>query len=160
MTGLTADDKLVTFDPRTPNTLKTNVIVTGLKATSETLVGIDMRPQDGMLWGLSTAGNLYTLDATATYSVDFNPAANRLRVISANGQNLRIAVADVPATTTAALVPAGTTVVDGSINRTDASASSVVAAAYTNSFAETTATALQVGGATGPALLDIAISIK
>ena len=159
VTGLTTDNKLVTFDPRTPNTLKTNAAISGLKTTSETVVGMDVRPQDGLLWALSSVGNLYTLDpstgaatfkvaimatldATATYSVDFNPAANRLRVISSKGQNLRIAVADVPATATTALVPAGTTVVDGTINRADASASSVIAAAYTNSFAGTTATAL------------------
>lgn len=157
--GLASANQLVVFDPREPNTITRSVAITGLNAAGETIVGIDVRPQDGMLWGLSRAGNLYTLntttgaatfkvaitqtlDPTASYSVDFNPAANRLRVIGSNGQNLRIAVADVPATMSTALVLAGTTLVDGTINRADNTPSSVVAAAYTNSFVGTTSTAL------------------
>jgi len=162
--ALGSSNRLVAFSPRTPNTLTSNTAVTGLGA-GETLVGIDVRPRDGLLWGLTNTGRLYTLDAAtgaATFraaliadpadatdaytglvgtvtSVDFNPAADRLRVITSSGQNLRIVVET--ATTNGVTVTAGHTTTDGPINRVSAPAS-VVAAAYTNSFAGTTATAL------------------
>lgn len=152
--GLTADARLLTFDPRTPNTLSANVAITGLGA-GETVLGIDHRPSDGLLYALGTSGRIYTVnvatgvatsrstltaDATdtslpytglsgTTFSVDFNPLADRLRVVSDTGQSLRINV-DTGATTT-----------DGNINRLSGAAS-VVAAAYANNFAGTAATTL------------------
>ena len=73
-------------------------------AGDQSLVGVDYRVQDGKLYGVGNAGGIYTLggDASATkvgqltvalsgtsFGVDFNPAANRLRVVSNTGQNLR-----------------------------------------------------------------------
>jgi len=164
VTALTSNNRLVGFEPRSPNSLTSNVAVTGL-GTGETLVGIDVRPRDNMLYGLTNNARLYTIDpatgaatfraalaadptdATAPYgglsgtvtAVDFNPAADRLRVITSSGQNLRIAVETV--TSGGTTVTAGHTITDGEINRASAPAS-VVAAAYTNSFAGTTATSL------------------
>ena len=152
--GLTDDARIVTFKTTTPNTLDANVAVTGL-AAGERLLGFDIRPKDGLLYGISSTGRIVTidpatgaatvkatlaadaLDVTAPYTaiagtafgVDFNPVADRLRVIGNAGQSLRINV-DTGATTT-----------DGAVNRGGA-APSVTAAAYTNSFAGTTATML------------------
>ncbi|MDX8124754.1 DUF4394 domain-containing protein [Janthinobacterium sp. GMG2] len=152
--GLTDDTRIVTFKTATPNTLDANVAVTGL-AAGERLLGFDIRPKDGLLYGISSTGRIVTidpatgaatvkatlaadaLDVTAPYTaiagtafgVDFNPVADRLRVIGNAGQSLRINV-DTGATTT-----------DGTVNRAGA-APSVTAAAYTNSFAGTTATML------------------
>ena len=152
--GLTDDKRIVTFKTATPNTLDANVAVTGL-AAGERLLGIDIRPKDGLLYGISSAGRIVTIepatgavtvkatlaadaaDATAPYTaiagtafgVDFNPVADRLRVIGNTGQSLRINV-DTGATTT-----------DGAINGAGA-APVVTAAAYTNSFAGTSATML------------------
>ena len=152
--GLTDDNRIVTFKTATPNTLDANVAVMGL-AAGERLLGFDIRPKDGLLYGISSAGRIVTidpatgvasvkatltadaLDTTAPYAaiagtafgVDFNPVADRLRVIGNTGQSLRINV-DTGATTT-----------DGVVNRTGA-APIVTAAAYTNSFAGTTATML------------------
>jgi hypothetical protein len=73
------------------------------------LVGIDFRVQNNTMYGVGNLGNIYTIqvppqvpDVTLTkvsklelslygtfFGVDFNPAADRLRVISDNGQNLR-----------------------------------------------------------------------
>ncbi|WP_420223479.1 DUF4394 domain-containing protein [Pigmentiphaga litoralis] len=156
MVGLTSDSRLVSFKPATPGTLTSNVAITGL-AAGETVVGIDQRPADGKVYGLSSTGRLFTVvpttgvatvvatlaadttDTTApyttfpaagtTFSVDFNPVADRLRVITSTGASLRINVAT------------GATITDGNINRAGA-APVVAAAAYTNSFAGTTATAL------------------
>ncbi|MDN2700444.1 DUF4394 domain-containing protein [Janthinobacterium sp. SUN100] len=152
--GLTDDARIVTFKTATPNTLDANVAVTGL-AAGERLLGFDIRPKDGLLYGISSAGRIVTIDpatgaatvkatlaadaadVTAPYTaiagtafgVDFNPVADRLRVIGNTGQSLRINV-DTGATTT-----------DGAVNRAGA-APVVTAAAYTNSFAGTTATML------------------
>ncbi|WP_442768812.1 DUF4394 domain-containing protein, partial [Acinetobacter bohemicus] len=62
-------------------------------------------------------------------SVNFNPAADRLRVITNTGQNLRINV------------DTGATITDGVINPT-ANKPVIVAAAYTNAFAGTATTKL------------------
>ncbi len=152
--GLTDDARIVTFKTATPNTLDTNVAVSGL-AAGERLLGFDVRPKDGLLYGISSTGRIvtivpgtgvvtvkatlaadptdttapYTAVAGATFAVDFNPVADRLRVISNTGQSLRINV-DTGATTT-----------DGAINRAGA-LPVVTAAAYTNSFAGTTTTSL------------------
>jgi hypothetical protein len=69
------------------------------------LVGIDFRVQDGMLYGVGNGGGIYTIDTNSAvvsfvsrltvgldgdfFGVDFNPAANALRIISNTGQNLR-----------------------------------------------------------------------
>jgi hypothetical protein len=77
------------------------------KGTSGRLVGIDERPADGHLYGLAGTSDLYRIDpasgaatlvATLTVpfdgeersGVDFNPQADRLRLVSADGQNLRV----------------------------------------------------------------------
>ena len=81
--------------------------VTGL-APGERLVGIDFRVAKGVLYALSQAGRLYTLDIPSgalrpvgsapaalalqgtVFGFDFNPAADRIRVVSNMGQNLRL----------------------------------------------------------------------
>ncbi|WP_137175021.1 DUF4394 domain-containing protein [Massilia sp. HP4] len=152
--ALTASNRLVSFDRATPGTIRSNVLVTGLQS-GENLVGIDVRPADGMLYGVGSTGRLYTLDAAtgaatnksrlaadaadttepftalagASFGVDFNPMADRLRIVSNTGQSLRINV-DTGATTT-----------DGSING-GAANTAISASAYTNSFAGTASTTL------------------
>jgi len=152
--ALTASNRLVSFDRANPGTIRSNVLVTGLQS-GENLVGIDVRPADGMLYGVGSTGRLYTLDAAtgaatnksrltadaadttepftalagASFGVDFNPMADRLRIVSNTGQSLRINV-DTGATTT-----------DGSING-GAANTAISASAYTNSFAGTGATTL------------------
>ena len=116
------------------------------------LVGIDVRPVDGKLYGVTPDGAIVTVDAKtgkwekksqiseklpagATFSVDFNPAADRLRILSSSGMSLRINVDD------------GKTTVDGSLKYAEADANKgkmpkVTAGAYSNSFAGTKETAL------------------
>ena len=162
--ALTSDNRLLAFNPSTPNTITSTTPITGL-GSGEVVLGMDFRPRDGLLYALATGGRLYTInaatgvatframlmadpaDATTPYtgisgtvtSVDFNPAADRLRVITSTGQSLRIVVET--ATTGTTTVTAGNTITDGAINRVSGAAS-VVASAYTNSFAGTTATML------------------
>jgi hypothetical protein len=107
--GISGDGTLmVTFTTDRPDVLNWVRAVTGLSGDTA-LVGIDFRVQDGLLYGVGNKGGIYTIkiptgtqDVVVTkvsqlqyalsgsqFGVDFNPAADRLRVISDNGQNLR-----------------------------------------------------------------------
>ena len=101
--GLTDDNKLVEFSSDRPSPRETGTI-SGLSGGDTKLVGIDYRVQDNKLYGVGDKGGLYTLEpngqATSVgrltiplegtnFGVDFNPAANALRVVSDTGQNLR-----------------------------------------------------------------------
>lgn len=102
--GLTDDQRLVRFGECNPGRSKSVGVITGLVGDT-TIVGIDFRVQNGELYGVGNAGGIYIIDpATAaatldsqltvalsgtTFGVDFNPAADRLRVVSDTGQNLR-----------------------------------------------------------------------
>ncbi|MCX4700901.1 DUF4394 domain-containing protein [Streptomyces sp. NBC_01352] len=158
--GLTDDRRLVSFRVDRPDRVLPLGKVDGLKGDSK-LVGIDYRVQNGKLYGVGDKGGIYTIreigaKATkvsqlsvalqgAAFGVDFNPAANRLRVISDTGQNLRHNIDD-PAGAPAA----GTTAVDGTLTNppvppatTGATAAGVTGAAYTNNdLSATTATTL------------------
>ena len=140
--AVTASGRVISFNRAAPSTLSTSGVVQGL-AIGETLVGIDTRPADGLIYAVSTTGRIFTLDpvsgaltfkaqlstalAGTQFGVDFNPVADRLRIVSNTGQNLRVDV------------NTGTAVVDGAIN---GPAASITASAYTNSFAGTTSTQL------------------
>lgn len=139
--GLTSDQRLVCFSERSPSRVNNIGQVTGLSGDTA-LIGIDYRVQDGRLYGVGNAGGIYTLstvDGSATlvnnltvalsgtaFAVDFNPAADRLRIISNNGQNLRHNVNT-----------GGTTINDGTLTYTappaaPVAATGVTGAAYTN----------------------------
>jgi hypothetical protein len=131
--GLTSDQRLVSFRACKPGRVREIGPVTGLGGGDAALVGIDFRVQGGLLYGVGDGGGVYTLDAAtgaasfvsqlsvalegASFGVDFNPAANRLRIVSDTGQNLRHDVG---------LATGGTTA-DAPL-----SATGVAAAAYTN----------------------------
>ena len=79
-----------------------------IKGAAGKIVGIDVRPADGKLYGLGADGTVYLLDpatGVATMKsklgvapapdatvVDFNPVADRLRVVTAGGRSLRVNV--------------------------------------------------------------------
>lgn len=105
--AVTASHELITFNAGRPGNILQRKPVLGLPA-GDKLVGIDFRVARGVLYALSQAGRLYTLDLGsgaltavgqapsavalkgAAFGVDFNPAADRLRVVSDLGQNLRL----------------------------------------------------------------------
>lgn len=102
--GLTNDQRLICFNEFDPANARTIGRVSGL-FTDTSLIGIDFRVQDGKLYGVGNAGGVYILDTTngvatlvnrlsvalsgTSFGVDFNPAADRLRIVSDTGQNLR-----------------------------------------------------------------------
>lgn len=138
--GLNMDGTLVKFKACRPDDIRSVGAVTGLTGADTRLVGIDFRVQDGLLYGVGNGGGIYTLDldsAVATkasqlsvaldgtqFGVDFNPAANALRIVSNSGQNLRHPFA---------LPEPRTTLVDVPLNYVAGTPSAgIVAAAYTN----------------------------
>jgi Domain of unknown function (DUF4394) len=148
--GLTSKGRLVTFRTTSADRIKRSARIQGLQ-NDQWLVGIDYRVQDGKLYGVGDLGGVYTIDTgsrfgSATrvsqltvplvgknFGVDFNPAANRLRVISDTGQNLRHNIDD-PAGAPAAGMTAtdGTLAYPGVPPAPPTTASQVTAAAYTN----------------------------
>ncbi|MEV0621683.1 DUF4394 domain-containing protein [Nonomuraea sp. NPDC050404] len=141
--GITADGtRMAAFKTDAPWQLDWFRRITGL-VTDTAAIGIDWRIQDRKLYLVGNYGGIYTitfptdtqpdvivskvsqltvgLKGTA-FGVDFNPAADRLRVISDTGQNLRH---DLNTNTT--VTDSFLTSAPGSMPITD-----VTAAAYTN----------------------------
>ncbi|MFB9682106.1 DUF4394 domain-containing protein [Streptosporangium vulgare] len=163
--GLTGNQRLAGFEIRSPGRARDLGAVNGL-AGDTALVGIDYRVQDGKLYGVGNQGGVYTLSGRASavkvsqltvplngtgFGVDFNPAANRLRVISDTGQNLRHNIDDPVGT------PApGQTVADGALTGPAPSpiVTGVLSAGYTNNdLSPATATTLFDLGTTSARVL-------
>jgi Domain of unknown function (DUF4394) len=142
--GLTDRQRLVAFYSDEARRVQKLGRVRGLVGDGS-LVGIDCRVKDGKLYGVGDQGGVYRIrlrDARATkvsqltvplqgtsFDVDWNPAANLLRIVSDTGQNLRHNLDN-----TAAPIPVGQTVADGtlSIPPDVPVATGVTGAAYTN----------------------------
>lgn len=138
--ALVGDDTIAIVDvgaKKVTNSMK----VAGINGA---LVGIDVRPSDGMLYGLVADGSVVTIDqmsgkamqkskldtmlpAGVMGTIDFNPAADRLRIIGTDGTNLRANVDDGKVTTDGKLKFAETDMHKGETPK-------IVAAAYTNSM--------------------------
>ena len=150
--GVTASNRLVTFQSDTPGAIRSSASITGLAESDEGIAGIDVRPADGGLYGMGSAGILYRIDpatgaATAvsqtpgytargrSFGVDFNPVADRLRLVSEGGLNVRInPLTGQGSNDTTLAYAAG----DANAGKPPA----VVAAAYTNNVAGATVTEL------------------
>lgn len=144
--ALTHDGKLAWIDAAGSRVMG----MTAVSGVTGHLVGIDVRPANGQLYGLGEDGTLYTLNATSgsatkgatlnqplpkaeATTVDFNPVADRLRVISADGTNYRINVETGE-------VAVDKPIVHGAANM--AGKPRILAGAYTNSMKGATSTAL------------------
>lgn len=145
--GLSGDKTLVWFDTDKPADAK-KIEVTGV----DKLHGIDLRSSDNLIYGLAGDGSLVTINldsgaATvvsklsqlppdgAMVSIDFNPAADKLRVMASDGTNLRVDPAS------------GKVTQDGKLafEAGDPSAempAEIIATAYTNSFGKPEKTAM------------------
>jgi hypothetical protein len=153
--GLTTTNSLVTFDSASPGSVSSPLAITGLG--TETILDIDLRPANGLLYGFSSAGNLYSINTTtglATLSasltgvaidpnatrvgIDFNTTVDRLRIVTNTGQDLRL----TPGT--------GVTTVDTPLN---GAATGAVSVAYTNNNGSATTTTLFYIGPSTPTTL-------
>jgi trimeric autotransporter adhesin len=105
LAALTADGRLLVFSTSRPEEAQVRTI----DGPGDPFCGIDLRPANGRIYGVTTASEIYTIDpetgATELQStltrpfdgemrsgVDFTPLADRLRLVSHDGLNLRINV--------------------------------------------------------------------
>jgi hypothetical protein len=137
--ALVGDDTLAMVDVKAAKVSGT-MKITG---ASGKILGIDVRPADGMLYALAADGTVYTIDkagkatmksklektlaSSVMATVDFNPVADRLRVIGSDGMNLRANVDDGKVTTDGKLTFAEKDMHKGETPK-------IVAGAYTNSM--------------------------
>ena len=138
--------QLDAYNAADPERVLNSVPITGLQP-GETILAIDFRPATGQLYGLGSTSRLYVLNpqtgaarpigatpfspalSGAVAGFDFNPTVDRLRVVTADGQNLRLN----PETGAVAAT-------DGPIN--GVAGARVTAVAYTNNVAGAATTTL------------------
>lgn len=149
---------MATFLTDRPQVLDWVRQIVGLTGNDKKLIGIDFRVQNGLMYGVGDAGGVYTIttppatppttqDVVVTrvsqlsvplqgtnFGVDFNPAADRLRIVSDTGQNLAHNLANSQTATNTPLTTDGATT------------QGVSAVAYTNN---------DLNGATNTTLYDI-----
>lgn len=141
--GLTSNNSLAMYGYNSRRADRTITI----KGVDGNVLGIDIRPANGMLYGITDTNKIYTINArngvatlvstlSASFNggfqsgVDFNPVADRLRLVANNGQNFRINV------------DTGAVTVDKPLNYNPVQGLGSTGAAYTNSRAGATSTEL------------------
>jgi hypothetical protein len=104
--AVTADAQVIRFNAGQPQRVLSRQPLHGL-AAGDRLVGVDFRMSRGVLFALAASGRLYTLDAASgrlspvgngsglqlgsqPVGFDFNPVADRIRVVAADGRNWRL----------------------------------------------------------------------
>jgi len=103
--GLTTANNLLSFDSSSPGSIA-SVPISGLGGDS--LRGIDIRPLNGSLFGVSSSQRLFTINpltglatvvGAASFSTsllgtvhgfDFNPTVDRIRLVTDQAENLRL----------------------------------------------------------------------
>jgi Domain of unknown function (DUF4394) len=143
--GLSNDNYLIKFNAGKPQQAMDKISISGLQ-NGEKVLAIDFRPATGQLYGLGSTSRIYFINLTSGQATavgttafspalngnivgfDFNPTVDRIRVVTASGQNLR-------------LNPETGTVASTDMNLNPGTPA-VAAVAYTNSFAGATSTTL------------------
>lgn len=147
-TGLLGGTSIFSFDTAAPGTGSAAVAISGL-SVGESVLGIDFRPTNGVLYGLGSSGRLYTINSASgaatfastlstglisgDYDISFNPTVDRLRIVGTSGQDLRVNV------------DTGAVNVDGTLAYASGDANAavtprIVGAGYTNQNTGTVAT--------------------
>lgn len=148
--ALTPSGELIRFSAGQPQVVLERKPVIGV-APGEQLLGLDFRVARGVLYTLSSSGRLGTIDPAngqltpvgaplalalngQQFGIDVNPVADRIRVVSDRGQNLRLhpdtgAVVDGDPTREGLQADADLQFAPGDVNA--GRAPRVVAAAYT-----------------------------
>lgn len=160
MMALASNNTIIKFNSSNPSYITSATAVTGLIG-GQTLVGMDMRPADMKVYAVgynatTMVARIYTLDATTLLAtpvstdsisnidltgnvgVDFNPVADRIRVVTSKGRNYRLNQL------TGALAANDTNLAYKAGDINFGVKPNVASVAYTNSKAGTTSTLLYV----------------
>ncbi len=158
MYGLTSNNNLISFYSNTPWYIVNAMPIAGLPA-GYNLVGMDMRVANRQYYALAyhsvnmvakvfmldvntamlmpvSADSITNIDLSGTVGVDFNPVADRLRVVTSKGKNYRINQL------TGLLAATDGNLAYGMADVNVGKMPNIATAAYTNSFAGTTATTM------------------
>ncbi|WP_158859755.1 DUF4394 domain-containing protein [Lunatibacter salilacus] len=145
-TALTDDNRIARFDARQLNSPMDIMDISGLES-GEMIVSIDYRPATGQLYALGSTSRIYIInenDGMATplgsaafspaidgdnASLDFNPTVDRIRLVTASGQNLRLHPELGTVVATDGMISGGSNPMIGAV-------------AYTNSMAGASSTVL------------------
>jgi Domain of unknown function (DUF4394) len=149
-------NRLLTFESDAPGTILSDVALTGLLG-GESLLGIDIRPATGQLYGIASARSgsmrIVTIDpqtgsvtqvntaplvipAGTFFGMAFNPIVDRIRFVSDGDANLRLAP------DTGALVAADVNLAYVAGDANVGANPTVAQVAYTNAFAAAAITTL------------------
>ncbi|WP_338661723.1 DUF4394 domain-containing protein [Pararoseomonas sp. SCSIO 73927] len=141
LVGLTNDGQLLRIDTES----RRAAAPVRVRGAEGRLLGIDVRPADGKLYGVTDSGAIVTIDPATGMAtkvsqlgeafesggravVDFNPVADRLRLMGSSGTNFRVNVDNGQVARDGALkYQAGTPLADTTPR--------ITAGAYTNSMA-------------------------
>lgn len=104
--AVTDDNRIIMFEPGTPQTVRTSTVIKGLQ-TGETIVAIDVRPTTGDIVGVS-ATRMYVIDpatglatpvgpasfttplGAGTVAMHADPVTDDIRVITDNDRNIHM----------------------------------------------------------------------
>lgn len=151
------NNNLISFSSENPSVIRGLITLSGLK-TGQGIAGMDFRPADGKLYAMGKKPgvdslSLYTINTTTgvaslvkdtvivmplgngPIAFDFNPVADRIRIVASNGNNYRLNPINL-----AQVVDTALTYRTGDVNA--AKKPFVGSVAYTNSFAGATSTAM------------------
>ena len=104
--GVTESNRLVSFASDSPGSIRSSVAISGM-LESENIVGIDIRPANGRLYGLGSANLLYEIDTGTgrarpvgplfpitirgtSLGFDFDPVTDEARIVSNAETNMRV----------------------------------------------------------------------
>lgn len=147
--GLTADNTLFVLTPGS----STPTRIGRVSNINGNLIGIDFRPADGNIYGLTDTGNLYTISTSGVATLvsplsprfaggfqslmDFNPVVDAIRLIGTNDQNYAVVKTNGGPLSTVAVQTALTYPTGDANAGTDPN---ICGGAYTNNFAGATST--------------------
>jgi hypothetical protein len=153
--ALTSDNALYFLKPGASNYVRGGRVDV---SDGGNLIGIDFRPADGQLYGLTDRGGLYTIDLSSRYFgastkvsqvnprfsggfgalVDFNPVLNALRITGSNDQNIAVVNGANGGNLNTTAVQTKFTYAQGDVNF--GKDPEIVGGAYNNNFNGATAT--------------------
>lgn len=145
--GVSTDNQLITYTVGPPAQEKSSVVITGLKEPGEVIASIDLNPKDGLIYGISNKGRMYTINPetgaatpvsttafnpmpTGTiYGMDFNTKTGLFRLVTNAGENMTVSPVTGAIVSVDQKLTPGSTIIN-SVAYTNGTSSSPTASMY------------------------------